>query len=125
MIFMQYDKLAQSFDALKKKNRIKTLVLAVDDQKTVSEIVEETGVSDSTVRNYLQDFEDAKLIEKTEENGYQYTDYGRRFRANMEVFVMEEEAKWLETNRERLKNLQSVMKTERKRLLKQKLGQLV
>jgi predicted transcriptional regulator len=122
---MQYKKLADSFDALKKKERIKTLVLALDDRKKVSDIVEEVGISDSTVRNYLNDFEEAELIEKTEQNGYQYTDYGRRFRANMEVFVMEEEAKWLETNRERLKDLQSVMKTERKRLLKQKLGQLV
>lgn len=121
---MQYQKIAKSFDALKKKERIKTLVLALDDQKKVAEIVEEVGISDSTVRNYLNDFEEAELIEKTEQ-GYHYTDYGRRFRANMEVFVMEEEAKWLQTNRERLRDLQSVMKTERKRLLKQKLGQLV
>lgn len=121
---MEFGKLAESFDALKKKQRIETLLLAVEENLNPTRIAERVNLSDSTVRKYLRDFEDAGIVEKTGD-GYEYTEYGERLRASIELFTYEQEMEWLKQKQRRAEKLRDEMKAQRKKMFKQKLLNLV
>jgi len=121
---MRLGKLAESFDALKKKERIKTMLMAVEEDFKPEEIAEETDMSTSTIRNYLKELEDADIIYGVME-GYEYTDHGQKLRASIELFGYEEEVKWLKQKQKRVESLRDEMKSHRKQLVKQKILSLV
>jgi len=117
--------MSKSFNSLKNRERIETMYMMLEKDVTTSKVAEEVGVSTTTVRKYMNDMVEAGLVEKTDESEYEYTNFGKRFKANMEMLWYEDEVEWMKKSRERAEDVQREMKTMRKQRIKQKIGELL
>jgi predicted ArsR family transcriptional regulator len=83
--------LADKFDALKKEERIETMILAAEKNMKVKDIAERLEIGESTARKYLKDLVAADVLLKTDD-GHDYTSLGYKLRKDIEIQLEREEA---------------------------------
>lgn len=113
------EKLAETFDALKKPQRIKAMFLAAETEMVPREIAEELDMSESGVRNYLRDLCDAGILENGDH--YSYTDYGETISSEVELLLFEQEEEWIKVSESRSREFRDRLKRRKKQNIKQKL----
>ena len=115
----RYGKIADSFDALKKEERILALVLVVEEGKSMKEASEIIGNSESSVRRHLKRLEKTGVIENGD--SYAYTEFGRRMKASLRLLTFEEQLDYLKKSEKEIDSLKDDMKRRRKQMIKEKI----
>lgn len=117
---MDFEQVAESFNALKKEERIEAMIMAVEKDAKTKDIADETGMAASTVRKYLRDLRDAGVVEK-QDDVYSYTDLGRNIRASIGLSGYEQSLNWLKKREDMMDEFRDEVKLQKKRVLKRKI----
>jgi predicted transcriptional regulator len=117
------EKLAKAFDSLKKPQRIKAMFLAAETDLMPAEIADELDMSESGVRNYLNDLIEAGILQNGDH--YSYTEYGDKISSEVEIMLYEEEEQWLSKKREQSERLRDRMKLRQKRNIKDRIRSVI
>lgn len=115
----RYGKIADAFDALKKKERIQALVLVVEEDHSMKEASEMIGNSESSVRRHLNRLENVGVIENGD--SYTYTEFGKRMKASLRLLSFEEQMDFLRRSEREIDDLKDDMKRRRKQMIKEKI----
>lgn len=69
---MPIDRMADVFQVLSDKNRLKMVLMCLNCERTVSEIIELTGISQSLVSHNLRHLRDLRILRSRKDGKYQY-----------------------------------------------------